>query len=121
MPLAIPKGKRQSVAHTHAPRQEKQAAKRLGATQVPRSGAGDVKGDVRKMRVMRLECKSTSAKSFTVTRSMIEKIESAALASGELPAMEIEFLSPTGRSEGKVALVPVYVLEMMGLGTPTTS
>jgi len=111
--LRIPKGQRQSKSHARAPRQEKQAAHRLGADLVRRSGAGAVKGDVRKKWVLRLECKTTMAKSFSVTRDMVEKIENAALGAGEVPAILIEFLGPEGKPQAEVAVVPRYVLDSL--------
>ena len=111
--LKIPKGKKQSLSHARAPRQERQAAHRLGADLVRRSGAGPVKGDVRKKRVFRLECKTTMAKSFSVTREMVEKIENAALGAGEVPAILIEFLGPDGKPQGEVAVVPSWVMDSL--------
>jgi Holliday junction resolvase len=72
-----------------------------------------VKGDVRKKRVLRLECKCTKNKSFSVTREMVEKIENAALGAGEVPAILIEFLGPDGKPLHEVAVVPRYVLDSL--------
>lgn len=111
--LATPKRCRVGVAHRRSPKQEKEAAKRLGGKVVVGSGSGRwEKGDVRIRNVLRLEAKTTIKKSFTVTREMVRKIMDAALSSakGEVPCMEIEFLSPSGKPEISVALVPVYVL-----------
>jgi Holliday junction resolvase len=84
--LKLPKGKKQSRSHTRAPRQE---------------------------RVLRLECKCTKNKSFSVTREMVEKIENAALGAGEVPAILIEFLGPDGKPLHEVAVVPRYVLDSL--------
>jgi len=105
-----------SNAHRRAPKQEKECAKRIGGTITPRSGAGDVKGDVRIKGYARIECKTTLQKSFSITRELVRKIEEAALASqGELPAFCIEFLNPDGERDCEIAVVPVFVLEMLGL------
>lgn len=101
------------AAHNRAPKQEKEAAARLGGKVVKGSGCGFEKGDVRVSGVMRLEAKCTENKSFSVTRDMVRKIEEAALNCGEIPAMEIEFLPIEGHPRSRVALVPVYVLEML--------
>lgn len=111
--LAIPKRCRVGVAHRRSPKQEREMAKKLGGKVVVGSGSGKwEKGDVRIKDVLRLEAKTTTKQSFTITRDMIRKIMDAALSSskGEVPCMEIEFLSPTGKPEISVALVPSYVL-----------
>ena len=100
-------------SHRHAPKMEKAIAKRLGGKVVKGSGCGTEKGDVRIRTIMRVEAKCTAKKSFTVTREMVEKIESHALASGELPAIEIEFLDPNGQPSHRLAVMPTYVLEMI--------
>ena len=100
-------------SHKYAPKMEKKIAQRLGGVRVKGSGSGAEKGDVRVKNVLRVEAKCTAKKSFTVTREMVEKIERHALASGELPAIEIEFLDEKGKPAGKVAVVPTYVLDMI--------
>lgn len=71
--------------------QEKRAARRYGGSRTAASGALDEKGDVRVHGVMRIECKYTAAKSFTLKREELEKIEKEAIAAGEMPVFEIEF------------------------------
>ena len=115
MPLTIPKRLRgvKTVSHNHAPKQEKRIAKDLSANVVKGSGCGDEKGDVRARGVVRIECKSTTNKSFSITRKILEKIEDAALLSGEVPIIEVEFLEPDGRVAHSVVVMPKYVLEMV--------
>ncbi len=60
--------------------------------------------------VWRLECKTTAKKSFTVTREMIQKIEEAALAHSQLPAVIVEFNDGNGNKVMEVAVVPTWVL-----------
>jgi hypothetical protein len=60
--------------------------------------------------VLRIEAKTTKHKSFSVTLDMLHKIEEAALSTGEVPAMVIEFNDGEGRVLGEVAVVPTYVL-----------
>jgi hypothetical protein len=82
-------GKTDSQKRSQA--QEKRAAKRTGARVQPASGAmSDAKGDLRKRGELRIECKLTRAKSFTLKREDLEKLESET-AGGELPVFEIEF------------------------------
>lgn len=69
---------------------ERASAKRFGGDLVRGSGAGSVKGDVRKYRVFRLENKTTKNKSFPVTADLIRKIEaSVPLGSSEVPFLEV--------------------------------
>lgn len=93
--------------------QEKEIAARSGGQVVIASGALDTKGDVRRRGVYRLEAKTTSHKSFSVTREMMRKVEDAALATDELPVIEIEFNDGKGNALGSVCVVPTYVLEMI--------
>lgn len=122
MALRIPKrmSGKLTPSHNRARKQEAEVAKRVGGRTTPASGALDVKGDVRVKSVARIECKTTCAKSFSVTREMVEKIESAAITSGELPALVVEFISKTGRPESSVALVPVWVLDLLSSANPPT-
>jgi len=113
MPLKLPKSKQfnRKVTHTRCNTQEKERAKKLGGRRVKGSGCGVEKGDVRVEGILRLECKNTTKKSFSITQEMIEKIENAAIASGEVPAIEVEFVNEKGKLLHKVAVVPSYVLE----------
>jgi len=101
------------VGYRRAARQEQQLAARLQGRRVPRSGAGAQKGDVRVPGALRLECKTTTRASFTVTRAMVTAIETAALPHGELPVLVIEFLDVTGQPVQEVAVVPTYCLEFL--------
>lgn len=100
-----PRKVRPSPSHIRSKKQEREIAARL----VPRSGAGEVKGDVRVKGFLRVECKTTKNKSFPVTLEMIRKIEEAAVSTGEMPAIVVEF-NEAGRKIAEVAVVPVYVL-----------
>lgn len=100
-------------AHNRAPKQEQQLAQRITGRTIKGSGSGDEKGDVRLKGVVRVEAKTTQKKSFSVTRDMVEKIEAAALAAGELPAIVVEFLDDSGRPTHELAVVPTYVLDMI--------
>lgn len=101
------------ASHVRAPQQERQRADKLGGQIVKGSGCGFVKGDARIKKLLRLECKNTTAKSFRVTLEMITKIENAAIASGELPALEVEFINDKGKLLQRVAILPHYALEML--------
>lgn len=98
-------------SHKRAPKQEKAVALRIGGRVTPASGAREVKGDVRLKGVVRVECKTTKHKSFSVTREMLAKIEDAAVMTGELPVLIVEFTDGKGRVLGEVAVCPTYVLD----------
>lgn len=103
------KGK-QSASHARSPQQEAALAKRTGGRVTPGSGCGNQKGDVRVKRVLRLEAKTTKHKSFSVTRELVERLESTAMAHGELPAIVVEF-NNDGKPACEVAVVPTWVLD----------
>ena len=112
-PKAVPKAKRANISPSHqrAKNQEREVAGRFARLLTPASGARDVKGDVRVSGVLRLECKTTKNKSFSVTLDMIRKIEEAALSTGEMPAILVEFNDGAGNKICEVAVVPSYVLD----------
>ncbi|UGV19934.1 primase [Pseudomonas phage Pa BHU-15] len=98
-------------SHRRSKTQEREVAKRVGGRLTPASGAREVKGDVRVKRVVRIECKTTKNKSFSVTREMIEKLEMAATLSGEMPVLVVEFNDGAGRKQGELVICPSYVLD----------
>lgn len=98
-------------SHRRSRKQEQSLTQRVKGMQVAGSGAGDVKGDVRRKRLLRIEAKTTKNKSFSVTLDMIHKIEQAGAAGAELPAIVVEFTDGFGRVLGEVAVVPIYVLD----------
>ena len=116
--------KGRSLSHFRARKQEKEIAahmaKRIWGTtsrpnpkrlMVPGSGAGATKGDVRAPNLVRIECKTTKNKSFSVTLEMIEKIETAAINSGEVPIIVVEFNDGRGRKIKDVAVMPTYMMD----------
>lgn len=112
--LAIPKRlqgvKGGSVSHSRAKHQERELAKRL--SRVTRgSGNQKERGDVRVDKVLRIECKTTKHKSFSVTAEMLDKIKTAAYAANEVPAIVVEFVNKHGKPLAEVAVVPTWVLE----------
>lgn len=100
-------------AQNRAPQHEAQAARRLGGHVVKGSGSGFTKGDVRVPGVLRLECKTTSADSFRLTREIVRKIEDATAGTNELPCVEVEFLNAKGEREAAVCVMPSWALEML--------
>lgn len=106
--------KKGTFSHRRAPKQEKEIAKRIGGRITVASGAKQFeKGDARKKGVVRIEAKTTKNKSFSVTTEMIQKIEDAALAGDEMPAIVVELNNEDPRRRVSVAVVPLYVLDML--------
>jgi hypothetical protein len=102
--------RQKNSSHRRSRKQESSLANRLNGRVTPGSGNKLTKGDVRITGVLRIEAKTTKHKSFSVTLDMLHKIEEAALSTGEVPAMVIEFNDGEGRVLGEVAVVPTYVL-----------
>lgn len=99
------------VSHRRSKLQEREIAERVQGKITPGSGNQREKGDVRVKGILRIECKTTQCKSFSITRDMISKIEDAALPHGEIPAIVVEFIDADGNPLKEVAVVPTYVLE----------
>lgn len=113
MSLKLPKRMNIHPSQFRSKNQERELARRLNGKQVLASGALHEKGDVRVKRAVRIEAKTTIAKSFSVTREMVRKIEEAAMGADELPAIIVEFQTADNKPEMQVAVVPVWCLEMM--------
>lgn len=96
---------KKAKAYKRAPKQEREAAAKLGGRLTPASGAKFQKGDVKVPNLARIECKCTGADSFRVTREMLDKIEAAGLANDEIPFIEIEFLNERIGSAKRVAVL----------------
>lgn len=99
-------------SHKRAKKQEKEIATRIGGKLVPRSGAGDTKGDCRIRGILRIEAKTTKHKSFSITQEMLDKIEEAATETGEMPVIVVEF-NEGGRKVREIAVCPTYVLDAL--------
>ncbi len=109
--MKTPKRVGSTLSHDRAPKQERGIAKRLGGDLVPRSGAGPVKGDVRVHGVVRIEAKTTAKKSFAITHHLVDQIEEAAVATGEIPVAQVQFINEQGTVTRSVCIVPDWVLE----------
>ena len=91
-------------------KQEKEIADKIGGKVSKASGAGGYqKADVRKFGVVRVECKSTSKKSFRVDEKMIDKLESDCFGANEIPVIAVEILN----GKRKVYVIPDYALDML--------
>jgi hypothetical protein len=87
--------------------QERRAAEDLGGYVQKASGATDfAKGDVRKPGDVRVECKTTSARSFSLKLDELIKIQGEALRGGaESAVMQVEFQGAQGLNK-KYAVLP---------------
>lgn len=109
-------GKRRKVvnnAYHRSAAQEKEIASRVGGRLTPRSGAGKEKGDVRLKGMARIEAKTTSRKSFSVTLDMLDKLSNASLPTGEIPIHVIEFLDSEGKPIQSLAVMPLWAAEQL--------
>lgn len=109
--LKVPKKNRGDVAKTRSIKQESTRAKKLGGYVTKGSGNGREKGDVRKRGVVRVECKTTTKNSFSVTLEMLNKIHMAAITCNELPVLEVEFIDSQGKVLRSVCIVPSYFID----------
>lgn len=101
------------TAQKRSAKQESELASRAGGKIVRGSGRGNEKGDVRVKGVVRIEAKTTSKASFSITSEMVSKIELAAVSAGEAPAIVVEFLNARGKPIHELAVVPMWVLDAL--------
>ncbi len=98
----------QSPAHNYAPKQEREAAKIIRGRTTPGSGSGYQGADARHRGLVRVECKSTTAKSFSVTTATIDNLEAATFGSGEIPVIQVDMLKKTGKLDRRVYIGPAW-------------
>lgn len=96
-------------AHARSKVQEAAVAKRIGGKVTAGSGSGYEMGDVRLRGFVRLEAKTTKHTSFSVTREIIDKLESATFGTHEVPILQVEL--ELGRR--KVIVMPDWALDMV--------
>ncbi len=103
-----------NASYRRSRKQERELAGRLGGQLTAASGSKMEKGDVRIKGIMRIEAKTTKHRSFSVTLDMVHKIEEAAMSGGgEVPVIAIEFINDQGIPVAEVAVVPMYVLDLL--------
>ncbi len=102
-----PKGGVPKARQKRASKQEASLASAVGGkTQKGSGNQLSAKGDVRKKGIFRLECKSTTNKSFSMTREILDKISSECLRL-ERPGLDVLFLNPTTlREEDRWVAIP---------------
>lgn len=109
--------KNQSPAHRRSLKQERALAIRGGGTLTVGSGNKREKGDIKQYhKVFRVEAKTTTKKSFSVKRDMMEKLEDSSIPAGEFPAIIIEFIDENENVLSEVAVIPTYLLKMIADG-----
>jgi hypothetical protein len=98
-------------AYNRSKFQEKETKERLiGGRAIPASGAKFRKADVEVIDLARIECKATGAKSFSVTREMIRKVEEAGMLSNQIPYIEIEFVNLKGQATDSACVLTRHAL-----------
>ncbi len=100
-----------SAAHKASAAQEQRLATTHGGRRTRGSGNQIEKGDVRVPGLLRIEAKSTQAKSYSLTREDLAKIEGAACNAGEVPMMQVDFLDAGGKIISSVYVVPAWAME----------
>lgn len=108
--LRVPKRKQgQTPSHDRSKVQERGLAARVGGYVTKGSGSGYEQADVRLKKVIRIEAKTTSHKSFSVTEELIDKLEAAVVGTGELPIMQVELRG----GAKKLILMPDWALDFL--------
>lgn len=106
--------KTQSKAYRKSRKTEKRIASRFGGFTVSGSGSGRRKGDVDIRDLFRIEVKTTAKKSFSITKSMLEKIDSAAVTCNQFPAIVVSFIDEiTGKEYNSVAVIPIWAMDLL--------
>jgi hypothetical protein len=99
----------QTPSHARSKVQEKGLATRIGGSVVKGSGSGDERGDVRLRKIIRIEAKTTAAKSFQLTVDIVRKLESAIVGTGEIPVIQVELMGGAHR----LLVMPDYAMELL--------
>jgi hypothetical protein len=102
---------RNEGAGAHGNRAEKKAAKRLGGSATPGSGALDgAKGDINLDHFL-VESKSTTAESMRLELAWLRKIAKEALEKNKYPALAVQFVIGNGEpvKVGNWVMVPERV------------
>lgn len=105
--------KRKYIAQDHSAIQEQRVATDYCGYTTTGSGNKDTKGDVRITRVMRIECKATTKKSFSITREMLDKLKYDCLGFDEIPCIQVDFISPRGEIIEQVAVTPINIIRTL--------
>ena len=110
MGLATPKRlDGMTPSHARARTQEKRVAERIGGALTRGSGSGNEKGDARLKGVVTIECKTTKARSFSVTPEILDKLEAATFGSGEIPILQVEL----ELGKRKAIVMPDWALDLV--------
>ncbi len=102
----IRKSSKKSPSHDYSVKQEYNLAKKLGGSMTPKSGAGEVKGDVRIKGKYRIECKCTAKGSYSIKKEYLEGLIEAASACGETFILNIDFLDASGNKKRGFYVIP---------------
>ena len=91
-------------------RQERSFAEAHGARTTAGSGSLHEKGDVRQRGQWRCECKTTTKKSFSMKRQVLDKIYGEC-EHGEFPALDVQFTNDAGRVQDRWVAIPFSKFE----------
>lgn len=96
------------VARDYAKKQELDAAKQYGGFGTARSGAGNIKGDVRVKGKYRIECKCTTANVIprVLTYEYMENFVEQAKSLGEEPFIQLHFIDKMGIKKRGYIIIP---------------
>jgi hypothetical protein len=95
-----------SISHDYARQQEIDAANEYGGYTTSKSGAGNIKGDVRIKGKYRIECKCTKNKSYSLNYEYLEKFIEQAISLGEDPILQVHFIDELGIKKRGFIVIP---------------
>jgi hypothetical protein len=99
-----------SLSHARSSLQEKDLKEKLQACLVRGSGSGKDKMDVKIPKLLRVECKNTLKKSYSIKLDDMQKMYNS-VKDGEVPFMQIDFIDKESRTLGRFIVTGYEVLE----------
>lgn len=107
-----PKNYDRATSHKYAPKQEKKVAEELKGRTTPRSGGGDLKGDIHtelEHGNYQIDCKCTQKKSYSLKLKDWQKYKQQARQLGQHFILQLEYISEveskSGSSIEKIAMM----------------
>jgi two-component SAPR family response regulator len=105
-------GQKNKAAFYNAPKHEKQKADELGGYLVSNSGRGKEKGDVFKKNLYRIDCKNTTANSYSIKKDLAKKLELESIGKNEIPIFVISFYNEVHlKYDCELAVMPLRNLK----------
>lgn len=102
-----------TTSHKHAPKQEKKVAQDLNGNTTPKSGAGNIKGDVHTfVGNYHIDCKCTYHKSYSVKLEDWDKYKKQANDMAKHPVLQHDFIDKeTGKTKQKLVTIEYNLLK----------